>query len=128
MAAGKNIDIPRTNGEWLRLLSDILQEVLKGIGKAGSRLRDELWPHVVGAWNAGKNFVIAHPWYTLALIVLVLGVLLAHPLAKAAVRLLGFEVLGVKAGSIAAQIQSSLFGGFVPAGSFFSFLQSFGAL
>lgn len=79
--------------------------------------------------------------------ILVSGILLAQPLAKGVVRILGFGASGVRAGtyhvkgsairafdralpllgSIAAQIQGIFYGGFVPAGSIFSALQSFGA-
>ncbi|TFK47699.1 hypothetical protein OE88DRAFT_1665270 [Heliocybe sulcata] len=44
------------------------------------------------------------------------------------VRLLGFGPLGVVAGSVAAAVQSAVYGAFIPAGSLFAAMQSAGAL
>lgn len=101
-------------------LSEILSGILEAIGEAGSHLFHALWPHVVRAWNGVKNFgesrvdlgqvdldyeyfyakklVAAHPDIIFFLIILVLGVLLAQPLAKDIARILGFGKAGVTVG------------------------------
>lgn len=45
-----------------------------------------------------SNLVVAHPKFTLALVILVLGVLLAQPVAKAIVVALGFGNPGITIG------------------------------
>lgn len=45
----------------------------------------------------------------------------------AAIAALGFGSVGIGAGSIAAGVQSMLYGGLIPAGSIFAVLQSVGA-
>ncbi|CUA70983.1 hypothetical protein RSOLAG22IIIB_09261 [Rhizoctonia solani] len=62
----------------------------------------------------------AAKYAAIASLVVTAGALVAPPL-------LGFTASGVAAGSIAAAIQSALYGGAVPAGTLFAFLQSIGA-
>ncbi|KAF8122564.1 hypothetical protein EV363DRAFT_1182471 [Boletus edulis] len=127
MSAPK-ISPPCSESGWLDLLTETLHKILNSAGEAGSHLFDALWPHVQWAWNAVKDLVIKHPQIMVAVVILLLGVLLIQPLARGVVQALGFGGSGVRAMSIASQIQASLYGGYVPKGSLFSFLQSFGAL
>ncbi|KAG9311800.1 hypothetical protein JVU11DRAFT_8047 [Chiua virens] len=106
-------------------LSSRVQQSLDTAGESARRLFSWVWHHATGAVLAARNFAAAHP---IAFAVLILAILLAHPIMRMIiVVVLGFGPGGVKAGSLAAWIQSTLYGGFVPAGSIFSFFQSFGA-
>ncbi|KAI9774120.1 MAG: hypothetical protein M1840_005213 [Geoglossum simile] len=62
------------------------------------------------------KYVAHHPWVLLAFII---------PALELWIPLVGFEVGGVAAGSLAAVIQSALAN--IPKGSIFAFLQSYGA-
>ncbi|KAG8731599.1 hypothetical protein FRC11_003385 [Ceratobasidium sp. 423] len=66
------------------------------------------------------SLVSAAKYAAVGAVVVTGGVLIATPL-------LGFTASGVAAGSIAAAIQSALYGAAVPAGSLFAIMQSIGA-
>ncbi|KAF8122563.1 hypothetical protein EV363DRAFT_1274470 [Boletus edulis] len=127
MSTSPNFNAP----EWLRRLSQIPSRIFNASVDAASRLFSASWRHLVNGWNAARDFAAAHPKFTTAvtaLVALVLAILFLQLLAKGIVtEIFGFGCPGIRAGSIAAKIQSFFFGGSVPAGSFFSILQSFGA-
>ncbi|KDN39774.1 hypothetical protein RSAG8_08566, partial [Rhizoctonia solani AG-8 WAC10335] len=67
-----------------------------------------------------KTLATAVKYAAVGTLVVTTGVLIATPL-------LGFTASGVAAGSLAAAIQSAIYGAAVPAGSLFAIMQSIGA-
>ncbi|KAN0085766.1 hypothetical protein V8E55_006900 [Tylopilus felleus] len=151
MAPNPNTDAPHSHHGWLDSLFETMSNMITTVRDALSRFFRALWADVVAAGTTARNFgasqkfpwwrlkwimntffsynsVREHPKLVIALVILILAVLLVHPVTRMIVReIFGFGSPGVRGGSFATRIQANFFGGFVPAGSIFSFFQSFGA-
>ncbi|KAG1811335.1 hypothetical protein EV424DRAFT_1420821 [Suillus variegatus] len=64
-----------------------------------------------------------HPYLVATLVCIVIGILLSQWIFPAILQMVGFGPLGPVKGGIAAWLQGCVFGGAVPAGSWFAILQ-----